>query len=81
MEYEFILFPLKCHRFLASRCRGWRCLSHCTAWMWERECESVCEEMKGREREREGHTEGERSGKRECVSKDGASGALLRIEI
>lgn len=34
-----------------------------------------------REREREGHTEGERSGKRECVSKDGASGALLRIEI
>lgn len=60
MEYEFILFPLKCHRFLASRCRGWRCLSHCTAWMWERECESVCEEMKGRERERERDTLRER---------------------
>jgi len=36
----------------------------------------VREDMK----EREGHIEGE-SGKRECVSKDGASGVLLRIEI
>lgn len=38
----------------------------------------VCDDMK--EREKEGHIQGE-SGKRECVSKDGASGVLLRIEI
>lgn len=54
MDDDFILFPLKCHRFLALHCRGWRCLSHCTVWMWERECESVCvcvcDDMKERER-------------------------------
>lgn len=72
MEDEFILFPLKCHRFLASRCRGWRCLSRCTVCMWE----CVC--VWGYERETHW---GRGVGKGECVSKDGASGALLRIEI
>lgn len=37
----------------------------------------MCEDMKKRERDT---LRGE-SGKRECVSKDGASGVLLRIEI
>lgn len=71
MEDEFILFPLKCHRFLASRRRGWRCSSHCTVWMCERECESVFVFGTGK-REKEGHVE-EESGKTERVSKDGAS--------
>ncbi len=46
--------------------------------VWEWVCVCVCERTW--KREKEGHIEGE-SGKMECVSKDGASGVLLRIEI
>ena len=44
-------------------------------------CVCVCMRERGHERERKRDTLRERVGRRQCVSKDGASGVLLRIEI
>lgn len=73
MEDEFILFPLKMSQVFGLALQ--RVALFVTLY-----CVDVGEGVRGHEREREGHIDGE-SGKTERVSKDGASGVLLRIEI